>query len=264
MIRRFLGRHWESLAFVCLLAVILLAGGFVVTVVIPDAQRTARSVPDASSAPSQSPSASEDVMTWLGMSADSDCAGCHVTEGGTVGLRPVPPIAHPLKGWTECTACHSSERLVETAPGHTGIHAEDCLTCHQPGDLPAPLSRPHRELQNNACLDCHGETAPLPTDMAHRGESVCWLCHRLPAEQPPRPAHQVLTDQTNCLSCHVAGKVGALPDDHANRTQSECLLCHAPPPTEAPTSLRFRVLSGPVLPGRDRASTGMPSKPPFG
>jgi hypothetical protein len=52
-------------------------------------------------------------------------------------------------------------------------------------------------------------------------------------------AHQVLSDQTNCLSCHVAGKVGALPDDHATRTSSECLLCHASPATETPIGLRL-------------------------
>jgi hypothetical protein len=236
MIRNVLDRHWEALAFVVLAAVIVVAGGFVVAVVIPDAQRAAAGLEDPSTpaSPSQAPAPSQDVMTWLGMSADSDCAGCHVTEGGTVGLRPVPAIAHPLKGWTECTSCHASDRLVDTAAGHTGIHAEDCLTCHQPGDLPAPLSRPHRELQNDACLDCHGPTAPLPTDMAHRGESVCWLCHRLPEEPPPRPGHKVLTDQTDCLSCHVAGKVGALPEDHVDRDPTECLLCHATP-AEAPS-----------------------------
>jgi hypothetical protein len=238
MIRNVLVRHWETLAIVILATVILVAGGFVVAVVIPDAQRAAAKLEDPSSSASPSaPTPSQDVMTWLGMSADSDCAGCHVTEGGTVGLRPVPAIAHPLKGWTECASCHASDRLVDTAPGHTGIHAEDCLTCHQPGDLPAPLSRPHRELQNGACLDCHGPTAPLPTDMAHRGESVCWLCHRLPEEQPPKPGHQVLTDQTDCLSCHVAGKVGELPVDHVDRASTECLLCHATPAEAQPISL---------------------------
>jgi len=241
MIRNVLDRHWEALAFVVLAAVILLAGGFVVTTVIPDAQRAAAGLedPSSSASPSQAPAPSQDVMTWLGMSADSDCAGCHVTDGGTVGLRQVPAIAHPLKGWTDCTSCHASDRLVDSAPGHTGIHAEDCLTCHQPGDLPAPLSRPHRELQNDACLDCHGSTAPLPTDMTHREESVCWLCHRLPEEQPPKPGHQVLSEQTDCLSCHVAGKVGALPGDHVDRAPTECLLCHATPAETQAISLGF-------------------------
>jgi hypothetical protein len=241
MIRSILERHWEALAFVVLAAVILMAGGFVVTIVIPDVQRAAAGLedPSSSASPSQAPAPTQDVMTWLGMSSDSDCAGCHVTDGGTVGLRQVPAIAHPLKGWAECTSCHASDRLVDTAPGHTGIHAEDCLTCHQPGDLPAPLSRPHRELQNDACLDCHGPTAPLPTDMVHRGESVCWLCHRLPEEQPPKPGHQVLSEQTDCLSCHVAGKVGALPGDHVDRAPTECLLCHATPAEAQPISLGF-------------------------
>ena len=242
MIRRAFLRHWDTLALILLGAVILVAGGFVLAVVVPETQRatTALTGPSASST-TPSPGMPDDVMTWLGMSADSDCAGCHVTEGGIVGLRPVPPIAHPLAGWTECTACHASARLVDTAPGHVGIHAEDCLTCHQPGDLPAPLSRPHRELQNSSCLDCHGETAPLPEDMAHRGESVCWLCHRLPEEPPPAPRHRVLSDQTDCLTCHVTGNVGALPQDHETRTATECLLCHATTPAEAPAGMRLLV-----------------------
>jgi len=241
MIRRFILRRWDALALVVLTAVILLAGGFIVLVVFPEAQRAAVVPPPpspSSAAPSESPAASAFTMSWLAMSVDADCAGCHVTDNGTIGLRPVPGIAHPLEGWTNCTACHSSERLVATAPGHTGIHADACLTCHQPGDLPAPLTRPHREFQNTACLDCHGSTAPLPPDMTHRGETVCWLCHRLPEEQPPAPAHRVLSDETDCLTCHVAGEVGSLPEDHATRTRSECLLCHGGPAAEAPISLR--------------------------
>jgi hypothetical protein len=229
MIRRVLVRRWYSIAIALLAAAILVAGGFIIAVVLQDAQRaaTARGGPSPSSTGTSV--ASPDFMSWVVIPEDADCGACHLTENGAIGLRPVPAIAHPLEGWTDCTACHSSERLVATAPGHSGIHAGACLTCHQPADLPAPLSRPHRELQNTACLDCHGSKAPLPTDMAHRGQTVCWLCHRLPEEQPPVPAHPVSAGQTDCLTCHVAGKVGALPGDHATRTPSECLLCHAPP-----------------------------------
>lgn len=52
------------------------------------------------------------------------------------------------------------------------------------------------------------------------------------------PAHRVFSDETDCLTCHVAGEVGSLPQDHATRTPSECLLCHAPPASETPLSLR--------------------------
>lgn len=236
MIRRVLARHWYSLTLAILTAAILLAAAFILVVVLPETQRAATA--SVASSPSPSPSTEPGGMSWLAMPADANCSACHLTAEGVIGLRPVPPIAHPLDGWADCTACHAPARLVQTAPGHTGIHADACLTCHQEGNLPTPLSRPHRERQNTACLDCHGSVAPLPTDMAHRTDTVCWLCHRLPVAQPPVPAHPVEAGQTDCLTCHVAGKVGALPDDHATRTPSECLLCHALTATDRPISLR--------------------------
>ena len=142
----------------------------------------------------------------------ADCSGCHATPAGGIGLASIPKMGHALEGWGKCASCHAPNRLVDTAPGHSGIHATECTICHQPGDLPTPLSRPHRENQNQACLTCHGKTAPLPSDMTHREESVCWLCHRLPTIEPPVPAHDTAPGEADCLTCHVAkGEAGALP-----------------------------------------------------
>ena len=136
-------------------------------------------------------------------------------------------MGHPLEGWSRCTDCHAPERLVDTAPGHSGIHASECTVCHKPGNLPVPLSRPHRENQNVACLSCHGSKAPLPSDMTHRKEAVCWLCHRLPTIEPPVPAHQTAPGEADCLTCHVAGgRAGRLPADHVERPSTLCLSCH--------------------------------------
>jgi hypothetical protein len=189
-------------------------------------------------------------MSWIDLPADAQCSACHVTAQGAVGLVPVPRMAHPLRGWTDCTACHANDRLVATAAGHAGIHATDCLVCHEPAEPQVPLSRPHRERQNEECLSCHGGSAPLPEDMAHRPEAVCWLCHRLPETEPPPPDHAIVAGQTDCLSCH--GRPQApLPTDHLTRTADECLLCHAPqpgasqPPSAQPPprqqSLRYRL-----------------------
>jgi hypothetical protein len=221
--------YWLLLAALSLFIVV--ASAFILIVAVPDLQRTDQ----AAASPSPAATASSaPFMTWISMPADANCSACHITDQGNVGLVTVPAIAHPLQGWTDCTACHSNDSLVATAPGHTGIHASDCLLCHQPAQLPPPLSRPHRDRQNQDCLDCHGSTAPLPTDMAHRSQSVCWLCHRLPDAQPPVPAHNVAPGETDCLNCHVADKVGALPPDHATRTASECLLCHGLPADQSP------------------------------
>lgn len=224
-----LRRHGYQIAVGVLLGVIVSAGMFLLLVALPELQRAAS--PSAAPSPSASPPSL--VMAWVDLPPDADCAACHMTEGG-VGLRDIPKIAHPLQAWTDCTACHANDRLVATAPGHAGIHATDCLICHEPADLPPPLSRPHRELQNQDCLDCHGRSQPLPADMAHRPESVCWLCHRLPDQQPPLPAHAISVGQADCLNCHVDGNVGALPADHRRRTPDQCLLCHGAQPGSSP------------------------------
>jgi hypothetical protein len=221
--RRLLRRFGFQISLIGLIGLIGVVGLFIVVVVLPDLQAGAVA---PTNAPSPSPTAPLVVMSWVNLPADADCAACHQTANGVA--PDVPKIAHPLRGWTDCTACHSNDRLVATAPGHSGIHATDCLVCHEPADLPAPLSRPHRELQNQACLDCHGKTEPLPSDMAHRAQSVCWLCHRLPEDQPPVPQHPIKADQTDCLGCHYAGDLGALPADHLTRSANECVLCHVP------------------------------------
>jgi hypothetical protein len=229
--RRLLRRFGFQLSLLVLVGLIGMVGLFVVAVVLPDLQSTADG---PTPAPSPSPIAPTVVMSWVNLPPDADCAACHQTESG-VGVVTVPKIAHPLRGWTDCTACHANDRLVSTAPGHAGIHATDCLVCHEPADLPVPLSRPHRELQNQDCLDCHGKTEPLPADMAHRAQSVCWLCHRLPEEQPPAPPHAITAGQSDCLTCHYAGNVGELPADHLTRTANECVLCHVPSPGSSVT-----------------------------
>jgi len=231
-----LRRHSYAILVGLLMAVIVSAGAFVAVIALPDLWTT-ETAPTVT--PTPSPNAQPAGMAWLPLPTDADCAACHLTANGSVGLKPVPAMAHPLTGWTNCTECHANDRLVQTAPGHTGIHASECLLCHQPAQLPAPLSRPHRDRQNQDCLSCHGKDAPLPADMAHRPESVCWLCHRLPQVEPPVPQHAVSAGQTDCLTCHNANGVGALPEDHDTRDGTMCLLCHAPPsalPTAAPAA----------------------------
>ncbi len=238
-------RHAYGITVLALVTAILVLGAFIAAnIVLPElAAGNDRLALGPTATPQAQPSAAADgsatasappTMRGLVLPDTADCSACHLTSTGQIGLKPIPPMGHPLQGWTDCTACHAPAGLVKTAPGHSGIHASDCLTCHQPGNLPPPLSRPHRELQNTNCLSCHGSKAPLPADMAHRSQSVCWLCHRLPAEQPPVPAHPTVNGETDCLSCHVSGKVGALPADHASRTASECLLCHELPIDRAP------------------------------
>jgi hypothetical protein len=106
----------------------------------------------------------------------ADCTACHLTASGGVGVKPIPALAHPVHGWTNCTACHSNASLVQTAPGHSGIHADQCLICHTQASEPAPTP-PHDTMPDMNCLSCHGTIAPLSDEMAGRDPNLCWLCH---------------------------------------------------------------------------------------
>ena len=250
--------YW--LLLVGMTAAVAVTAVFLVARVLPEVQRGGylASTPSPSSGAASPTGSPGLVMNGAEIPEGAACSSCHLTDKGVIGLRAIPAIAHPLDGWRQCTACHAPDRLVATAPGHSGIHASQCLFCHQPGNLPAPLSRPHRDLQNQDCLTCHGKTAPLPADMTHRSQSVCWLCHRLTDLPPPIPAHLTAPGETDCLTCHVAGKAGALPRDHAGRTGSECLLCHDVPLGSQPPSAS--VLIGPPMAATSRVS-GLPLLP---
>jgi hypothetical protein len=124
------------------------------------------------------------------MPSDADCGACHFTQTGGVGVKEVPQLAHPLKGFTDCTACHNPNGLVKTAPGHSSLHKTDCLVCHQqrpdpsPGASAAPMRPEHMGSNNQACTSCHGvdKHAPMPEAMKGR-EGNCWICHNGPEFQ---------------------------------------------------------------------------------
>jgi hypothetical protein len=224
--------YWTAVG---VLSVAIAVMGFliVVNIAIPEIRSSgvfaAKGPLNPSAEPTTTPRPTTDIsMGGAVIPANAQCAGCHLDGTGSIGLDAIPVMAHPLEGWGKCTNCHAPDKLVETAPGHTGIHASECTVCHKPGDLPAPLSRPHRENENVACLSCHGTpTAPLPPDMTHRKEATCWLCHRLPTIEPPVPAHETAPGEADCRTCHVAGgNAGKLPTDHVDRPANLCLSCH--------------------------------------
>lgn len=184
---------------------------------------------------SPSPSPSAPLMAGaIAVPTGNDCLGCHTTPDGAIGSAIIPALAHPLKGWTECTACHAPERLVQTAPGHDGIHAQECLSCHKETTAAAP-ARPHPPTQAQDCLSCHGSKAPLPTAMANRDETTCWLCHQSASIEAPHFLHPLSSDQ-DCASCHSQGEAGALPPTHDGRTDDTCTSCHQPSSDKVPTA----------------------------
>jgi len=179
MTRRTAARFGYPLGVGALVATICLVGGFLFVVALPELTRVADGGPTASASASPAPSPTSPMALapiGIPMSPDADCGACHLDPSGLVGTRAIPVLAHPLDGWKDCTACHADDRLVESAPGHSGLHRAQCLVCHQvtSAEGTAP-PRPHHVFTDATCVSCHGTQAPLPTDMA--GRTNCWICH---------------------------------------------------------------------------------------
>jgi hypothetical protein len=163
-------------------AIAFVVVGFVLVAALPQLARVydaAFAVPSPSASPTASPASTSPMALVPGgvpMATDADCGACHLDSTGNVTTKLIPPLAHPLEGWKDCTACHANDRLVKTAAGHSSLHKDQCLACHEvrSADGTAP-PRPHHLVTGATCASCHGAEAPLPTDMA--GRTNCWICH---------------------------------------------------------------------------------------
>jgi hypothetical protein len=182
-VSRAIRRHGFTVAVVLLLAGIAATGAFLVKVAGPDLVKIALvTEPSPSPSPSATPAPAMALSpVGIAMPEGSDCEGCHTTDDG-VGTKAIPVMAHPLWGWRDCTACHAQTSLVKTAPGHSGLHADQCLVCHQTqtdaGTATTPPMRPEHMGTDKPCTACHGvdKHAPLPESMQGRGDN-CWICH---------------------------------------------------------------------------------------
>ena len=196
-------RHAFGIAALVLLLGIVAVGSFLAVVAAPELGRLAAGVnPTPAPSPLASP-LSPMALSPVGIEIPegADCGGCHTTDD-TIGTKPIPVMGHPLWGWRDCTACHSTGSLVRSAPGHSGLHQDQCLLCHESrsdaGKSPPPL-RPEHMGTDKPCTACHGveEHAPLPDAMAGRGDR-CWICHNGPEyrylfEEAPSPSAEPAT-----------------------------------------------------------------------
>lgn len=213
--------RWVMLVIV---ANILVSAVLLVAVVVDRIGSGAPGHPAQSGPASASASAELMPMGLAHIPTSNACVLCH-ESGGSAGVKVIPAIGHPLEGWRECTVCHTDEKLGRTAPGHDGIAQTECLNCHKEAPAGPTITQPHSRLQNQHCLDCHGDFVHLPSSMAGRNEDECSLCHKptqLPPPAYPHPAEARLT----CRTCHQSAEVGGLPIDHALRKDDTCLLCH--------------------------------------
>jgi hypothetical protein len=217
------------------LGTVVLAGGVGVGLGLLTSSSASEPVAVASVAPSPTPTPVRPIAEQVDMTLRGDCTACHLTPDGGVGTKTIPALAHPLQGWTDCSSCHAADKLVQTAAGHAGIHADQCTVCHTKSSGPAP-GRPHPAGLDLQCLSCHGTTkAHLPTTMAGWKDTTCWLCHRSTQETAPSVPH-TLSLHVTCRSCHAAGKTGALPANHTTRTDETCTACHLADPAAAPVA----------------------------
>ena len=228
-----LSRYGFRIAAALLTLGILVVGTFLVIVAVPDMTgASAVVVPTPAPTPGASPrSAMALSPVGIEMPADANCEACHATISGTIGTKPIPVMAHPLHGWRDCTACHTTGSLVKTAPGHSSLHKDDCLICHKTQDsagtaTDAPPVRPEHMGGDKPCTSCHGldKHAPLPEAMKNRGNN-CWICHNgaeftylfeggpAPASEAPSieaPAASGAPASSDAPAGPVAGDVGYL------------------------------------------------------
>ncbi len=186
VIVRTVSRHAYAITIAILAIGICALAAFLVLVALPEmGGLTAAVNPTPAPAASAQPTpASGMALSPIGiqMPKDANCEACHVTTSGAVGTKPIPKLAHPLWGFRDCTACHKPDGLVQTAPGHSSLHKDDCLVCHQAaatvstGASVAPM-RPEHMGGDKPCTSCHGvdKHAPLPENM--KGRDNCWICH---------------------------------------------------------------------------------------
>lgn len=171
-------RYGYRLAVGVLSVAIGLVGGFLLAAWLPEVTGHADqpvASPTTTAAPTSTPSSSN-VPIGLRVMPGTECMACHLDPSGAIGAARATVLAHPLEGWKDCTACHADDRLVRTAPGHSGIHKADCLACHKVPDAEGTAPpRPHHLVADATCVSCHGTEAPLPTDMT--GRNNCWICH---------------------------------------------------------------------------------------
>ncbi len=249
--RRTIGRYAFPVAVVTLLFGIIATGTFLAIVAGPDIAKIALVPPAASASPAvEATPGSAMALSPIGiaMPEGSDCKGCHVTTDGSVGTKPIPVMGHPLFGWRNCTACHAAGSLVKSAPGHSGLHKDDCLVCHQTrsgaGQDSPPPTRPEHMGTEKPCTACHGvdKHAPLPENMA--GRNNCWICHNGPeftylfeagSPDDPGTSPPASPDVAPGASGALSGALsGGSPD------------ARPAAPSEDPAAVSFRLVGDPI------------------
>ncbi|MCL5256491.1 MAG: c-type cytochrome [Chloroflexi bacterium] len=166
----------------------------------------------------------------------ADIAGYLKAEAIAGPPPAAPPIAHFVKGRTDCLACHSQEAGMVPVPANHSSDNSQCQACHK-----APPPMPHAPQGNAACTSCHSTNGPLQLAASHAGrkDDSCYKCHEgapkpssdasatpgATAAKPPAIPH-ALEGRQDCLSCHAPGGMISVPDSHSTYKNNMCTGCH--------------------------------------
>lgn len=135
-------------------------------------------------------------------------------------------------GAERCRQCHQSVGEEWLHSSHRTVTCEDCH-----GQGIAHVSKGTPMLVNTSidlCLTCHARQAAKPASFPqvgfqeHSGGRPCLECHNPMNPRivgPPRIPH-IITEGTDCQTCHGSGGLKPVPADHEQRSNNTCLQCH--------------------------------------
>ena len=167
------------------------------------------------------------------------CSGCH-------GASPNAALISKVESMTEGQvrdAVAAGEEGVEAHTWSPGSMAEAeaeaivsyVLAAAQAGPPGGAPRVPHRTVDREACLSCHGKDSDIPVPATHAyGNDQCPICHQPALVAGAAVAPHPLGGFEACLSCHGTLSLLPLPSGHRDRGEDSCTLCHEVPAGEAP------------------------------
>jgi len=168
--------------------------------------------------------------------APDACAACHemVLEEIQEGTHAGEPVEDPDL-YEACVECHDPHKEMRAEDRQAGrvdparpIEAQ-CGACHEARSALPPL-----DPDDNACMACHGLTAPLEDTDGERVKSLCFHCHGAAGTEAQRrtekqgsPIRQEDVESSphadvGCTVCHP----GATAYPHSEQRLGDCGQCH--------------------------------------
>ena len=146
----------------------------------------------------------------------------------------------------------SSDRTSEGRMNRTPAAADECESCHGPGQAhmdnpdatenePSIAKMPAREA-NAVCLRCHekGDQANFVESMHARRNVACISCHSMHSWESTKALLKTRSDADTCFTCHKSERAKSLRTSHhpVREGKMGCASCHNPHDGSRPKALR--------------------------